>query len=103
MKRTRTIAMILALFLALSACGAGTAVKSADVSAAESETISAELSKAAQLSQTAAPASPNTEGETAMDKITLSILSINLSLSKADQPLVRLCALSPKSRPCFCD
>ena len=48
MKRTRPIAVILALLLALSACGAGTT--------AESAAVGSENPGAAQLSQTAAPA-----------------------------------------------
>ena len=99
MKRTRPIAMILALLLALSACGAGTAVKSADVSAAESKTIGAEPSETAQLSQTTAPASPNTEGETVMDKITLSFNGCTYTATLADNPSAKAFATLLKDGP----
>ncbi|MDE6259827.1 MAG: DUF362 domain-containing protein [Oscillospiraceae bacterium] len=90
MKRTGPIAMFMALLLALSACGAGLA--------AENTTIGAEPLDAAQHSQTAA-ASPNAEGEDAMDKITLSFNGRAYTATLADNPSAKAFAALLKDGP----
>ena len=89
MKRLGPIALILALLL--SACGVGPA--------AESTVNSAELSPAAYSSPTNVPISPNTEGENAMNHITLSFNGHTYTATLVDNPSVEAFAELLKNGP----
>ena len=78
MRQPGPIALLLALLLALPACGVG--------STAVSAPTGAEPSEEARPSQTTVPDSPDPEGETLMDKIILSFNGHTYTATLADNP-----------------